>query len=150
MKHVFENFLDPLVIVFGEPKTTDVAKFLNEYAALLVEYDADELVAAKIHIMKNQKGKFFPTPGECLDACSKAQQTEGPKWPDRMLERIASAASKAELKGFARRIEKRRKSYYSETIERLLAAVEAKSAAMGEGPVIVDIAARMTGEGSEA
>src|SRR5690606_32370491 len=80
--------LDPLVVVYGEPKTADVGAFLREYAGIMSDFTAEELMHAKATIMRKHEFKSFPTPAECLKACAEARKELSPVWGDRMRARI--------------------------------------------------------------
>lgn len=90
---VFTYLLDPLVVVYGDPKTTDVPTFLREYAGLMADFTVDELQHAKATIMRKHEYRSFPTPGECLKACEEARKVLSPAWGDRMRASIAACAA---------------------------------------------------------
>ena len=90
---VFANLLDPMVVVYGEPKTADVPAFLREYAGLMADYTAEELRHAKAAIMRKHEYRSFPTPGECLKACEEARKAISPLWGDEMRAKIAGCSS---------------------------------------------------------
>ena len=92
-QEVFDFLLDPLVVVYGEPTTSDVAAFLREYAGAMADYAADELQHAKTAIMRKHEYRSFPTPGECLKACEEARKQLSPVWGSQMRSRIEGTAS---------------------------------------------------------
>lgn len=92
-QEVFELLLDPLVVVYGDPKTADVPAFLREYAGLMADFSVDELKHAKATIMRKHEFKSFPTPAECLKACELARKDLSPAWGERMRSRIDHASS---------------------------------------------------------
>lgn len=92
-QEVFEFLLDPLVVVYGDPKTADVPVFLREYAGLMADFTVEELQHAKAAIMRKHEFKSFPTPAECLKACEEARRVLSPIWGDRMRTRIKDSMS---------------------------------------------------------
>lgn len=92
-QEVFTFLLDPLVVVYGEPKTADVGAFLREYAGIMSDFTAEELMHAKATIMRKHEFKSFPTPAECLKACAEARKELSPVWGDRMRARIEGTGS---------------------------------------------------------
>jgi hypothetical protein len=94
---VFKHLLDPLVTVYGEPKTDNVRRFLDEYAGLMADFSEDELRCAKTNIMRDHSYRSFPTPAECLKACEKAAKDLSPEWSSKMRERIKDLHSVEEL-----------------------------------------------------
>jgi len=76
MQHVFENFLDPLLVVFGPPNTEDQPGFLAEYARQLKGYSVDQLKIAKDAVLRTHKGPSrWPKIADCVGACERAADT---------------------------------------------------------------------------
>jgi hypothetical protein len=92
-QEVFTFLLDPLVVVYGEPKTADVGAFLREYAGIMSDFTAEELMHAKATIMRKHEFKSFPTPAECLKACAEARKELSPVGGDRRRARIEGTGS---------------------------------------------------------
>jgi hypothetical protein len=60
-----EDAIERFLAMFGEPKTTNPQRFLDEYAKALTGIEADILERAVDRIMRT--AKFWPRPAEVID-----------------------------------------------------------------------------------
>lgn len=142
---VFTNLLDPLVVVYGEPKTADVGAFLREYAGVMADYSADELGHAKTTIMREHAFRSFPTPAECLKACELARKELSPIWGDKMRAQIAACSNVVTLDDvWASEISPRRKTVSKSTFEAVKMAANTRARELGK----TNLSDRMTGDNS--
>lgn len=75
--HVFENMLQRLSNIFGEPKTEDTEtteQYLEEYSKQLEEFSEKELQAATNDLINKHHYKSWPTVAECVNAAKLARQ----------------------------------------------------------------------------
>lgn len=71
------SMLQRLIIVFGEPNSPDVRKFLDEYSRATDHTDVAILEAATDILLATQTHPGWPTIGECRAAISKASPSTG-------------------------------------------------------------------------
>lgn len=150
--HVFEHLLDPLVTVYGDPKTGDVQAFLMEYAGLLRDFDAAELAHAKAAIMKTHVHRYFPTPAQCLKACDDAAKALSPMWSQTIGAKIGAAKTLKQLDAlWSDEIAPRRNrtSKHSFDVVKRAANVRAHAITTGDAASLTSRSRAMTGEGPE-
>lgn len=140
---VFTHLLDPLVVVYGEPKTSNVGVFLREYAGLMADFSAEELAHAKATIMREHAFRSFPTPAECLKACEHARKELSPLWGETMRSRIAASTSLERLDEiWSSEIEPRRNRVSKATFD----AVKIVANSRAREITSARLSGRMTGE----
>jgi len=81
--------LQRLMIVYGEPDSGDPGAYLREVGRLLQGYTEAEQQEATDLVLKTHRGRQWPTPAECVNACIEVrdqrtdrQVPEGPKYPE--------------------------------------------------------------------
>lgn len=74
MSSVHEVVLSRFLTLYGEPKTDNVAAFLDEYERSLGHFSAEVLRRAANKVIDDQVFKAWPTPGECRKAAEHAAQ----------------------------------------------------------------------------
>lgn len=84
--------LERLVVVYGEPDSSDPAAYLRELSKLLAKFSDATLERAGDHVLATHRGRMFPTPSECVVACETvlAEQIDSkppegqrhPEWSD--------------------------------------------------------------------
>lgn len=94
--HVMQNFMQPLLAVFGEPSSPDPERFLAEFGRHLKGYTAAELTPAADFLARNHKGMArWPKLAECLEACEdvreRVRQSKPARSEDAWQERVARA-----------------------------------------------------------
>lgn len=143
---VFTYLLDPLVVVYGEPKTSDVGAFLREYAGLMADFTVEELQHAKASIMRKHEYRSFPTPGECIKACEEARKELSPLWGDAMRARIAACVTLERLDAlWTEEIDPRRNRVSKSTFDAVKSAANMRAIAITSS----ERTRRMTGEAAE-
>ena len=147
---VFRCLLNPMITVFGEPKTDDVAAFLNEYAETLAHFDEDDLMEAKRHIMRTHKVRVWPTPAELLKGCNEAMKRNAPTFKTRTRAAIRDCTTAEQVRAiWAERVVPRRGFY--ETVADLEGYAERRCHQLDGSALdanVIDIAARIIGEGA--
>lgn len=106
MSSVHEVVLSRFLTLYGEPKTDNVAAFLDEYERSLGHFSAEVLRRAANKVIDDQVFKAWPTPGECRKAADYVEQLmpkprpsqaeldkQAEKWP------APSEESKARVRG---------------------------------------------------
>ena len=74
MDHVFKNFLDRLLAVYGEPKSDAPELFAKEYARVLEGFEPKELAMAADRILESFKFGHWPKINDCVAACEAARR----------------------------------------------------------------------------
>lgn len=64
-----QTLLDRFTTMYGEPKTDDVAGYVETYANALEGFNAAILDAAILRIIRNHTYPSWPTVGECVKVC---------------------------------------------------------------------------------
>ena len=143
---VYRCLLNPMVTVFGEPKTDDLQAFLEEYASTLSQYDEDDLTEAKRHIMRTHKVRVWPTPAEMVKGCDEAMKRNAPTFKKRSILAIERCSTIEAVRALWKQRILPRAGYYS-TMD-----AEAMCMRLG-GPLepeqpenVVSLAKRITGE----
>lgn len=142
---VFEFLLDPLVVVYGEPKTANVPVFLKEYATLMADFSHEELQHAKSTIMRSHEYRSFPTPAECLKACELARKELSPLWGAKVRSAMEMFTSLRSLDGYwENEVAPRRNQVSKATFEAVRMYANQRARELSAAGNITD---RMTGEG---
>jgi len=67
------RLLARLCVVYGQPDSPDPVAYLNEISNLIGRYSDTELEKAGDAILRNHRGRSFPTPSEIAAACADAR-----------------------------------------------------------------------------
>ncbi len=91
------SLLSRLAVIYGAPDSEDPGAYLGEVAKLLGGYTEAELSKAGDILLSGHKGRMWPTPAQCVEACQAARgkptslPPEGPKYPEWSREARAAA-----------------------------------------------------------
>lgn len=82
--------LERLLIVYGDPDSHDPKAYMAEVARLMSKYSDTTLHDATDHLLATHRGRMWPTPAQCINACQDVlerdatrQPTQGHKFPSR-------------------------------------------------------------------
>ncbi len=90
------SLLNRLAVIYGAPDSEDPGAYLNEVAKLLKGFSEVELLKAGDSLLSAHKGRSWPTPAQCVEACMASRgktvhTPEGPKYPEWSREAISAA-----------------------------------------------------------
>lgn len=70
-----EAAIDKLILLYGDPKTKNVAAWIAEYRLALCDFHDDAIRAGIDELLRTRLVRGWPTVGDCVKACREA----GPK-----------------------------------------------------------------------
>ena len=73
--------LERLMIVYGDPDSHDPKAYMAEVARLMRKYSDDTLRAATDHLLATHRGRMWPTPAQCINACQDVLEQNASKQP---------------------------------------------------------------------
>lgn len=79
------RLLTRLCVVYGQPDSPDPVAYLKEIGNLISGYSVAEMETAGDSILRNHRGRSFPTPSEIAMACADARGQERESVPQHKL-----------------------------------------------------------------
>lgn len=83
------SLLNRLAVIYGAPDSEDPGAYLGEVAKLLSGFSEAELSKAGDALLSSHRGRQWPTPAQCVEACQNAKEAgstprapEGPRHPE--------------------------------------------------------------------